>query len=150
MIKDKDNIFFDLDQCLSNAYDFYEIACEINKKRNFREYKYMAVFATNLSFSCELYFKAILFKENNQQFSHKLNSLFTELSDTAKSALKTEFNNTNNLYDLSETLMNCDNVFEDFRYLHECNKNKKLFTTDLFHLVHSLRNVCQNLYGFKV
>lgn len=137
--------------CISNANDFYEIACDIDSKRFPLQYKYLSVFATNLTFACELYFKAILLEEKGKLITgHGLTALFSQLTNETQNALEAEFSKGKYLRDLSETLKNCNNIFVDFRYLHQNNKNKEIHTTDLGNLARTLRVICKNDFGFNI
>ncbi len=138
-------------KCVSDANNFFEIACYCENKMVMHEYSYMSVFATNLSFACELYFKAILIKEEQELIKgHHLEGLFSQLSKQTQNILKKEFNKNRYIRSLKDTLNNCDNIFIDFRYLYENDKIKELHTTDLSNLVNSLRVVCKSEFKFNI
>ena len=72
-------------KCVSDANNFFEIACYCENKVVMFHYSYISVFVTNLSFACELYIKAILIREK-QEFikGHSLEILFSQLSKNTR------------------------------------------------------------------
>lgn len=93
---------------------------------NMFQYKYLSVFATNLSFACELYLKAILMNEKQKIIiGHRLLELYGQLKNDTKKDLEIEFNKNKGLRNLMEVIGICNDTFVDSRYLYENEKSKK-------------------------
>lgn len=140
-----------INNCISYANTFYETINDIESKTSLELNEYISVFATNLAFSCELYLKAMLIKENHCiKRGHDLSKLYADLSDETKLALKAEFDREKGLNELQTVLNKCSKTFEDFRYLYENNEIKNLYRTDLGNLVRSLRSVCKDKFDLNI
>jgi len=132
-MNDKDKI---MNNCLANANDFFEIACMIDNLRVEFSYKYLSVFVTNLSFSCELYMKYILLKKSVDAKclrKHNLLELYKTIqdkySDIAKK-IEDMYMEEEPIHDVLFLLESDGNNFIDFRYLYEKKDDKKSNSKD--------------------
>lgn len=146
---------YDLSACLSNANDFFEISSIIDCKRTEFEYKYLSVYGTNLSFSCELYLKYLLLKnscslEKIQKRGHNLKKLFNLLQKNFSSVAEIilEYYDQECPRNDIENLLASDGAnFMDFRYLYEKRKDgkdKQIHSSDLAIFARALKKVCNN------
>ena len=140
---------YNLDECLQNANDFFQISCIIDRKRLEFSYKYLSVLITNLSFSCELYLKYILLKNGYSTKkigrTHDLRSLF----NCIQTCFLDVFKCINNFYkeekpitSIEQLLNRCGTNFLEFRYLYEHKKHKYVYTTDLAAFARALKKYC--------
>lgn len=142
---------YNIKDCISNANDFYNTACEIDNKRLAFSYKYASVFATNLAFACELYLKAILMSEKQKLYIiHKLDDLYNQISSQTKAKLETEFNRNEFGYILDQSLKKCSDTFTNFRYLYENSDKKNLYYSELGLIANSLRTICKTEFDFII
>jgi len=120
-----------------NASGFKEAADHLNKlisKNGATLLEYGPAYTTNLSLSCELYFKALLCDDTT---GHGLVSLFKKVDDSIKKSIIRNYENKCQEYNkrsklfydfktLDECLREYDNAFEDWRYYYEGNKKSNL------------------------
>lgn len=80
----------------------------------------MYPFAVNVSFSCELYLKAIMMQSNNGEFErgHNLQLLFAHLKTAEQDAIVSYYNQKHNK-NLSVLLAESPRAFEEWRYAME-------------------------------
>ena len=80
-----------------------------------------SIFA-NAAFACELYLKALLFRERKECRGHDLFSLFNELSPEIQNLIK-EKHSCGNVARMcfEQEILKISQTFEKFRYYHESN-----------------------------
>jgi len=112
---------------------------------------YAVPFIVNGAFAIELYLKTLHVIHSNSQKGHKLLTLFNELPEAVQIAIKlaaNEFIIKHNLSpdtDLLSSLQRINSAFEDWRYLHEGNKENKprsLPVAEIIVLLETLSRVC--------
>lgn len=142
----------DVNNCLSNADDFFEVASYIDNQKNMFEYKYLSVLVTNLSFACELYLKFLLLKsDRNNEYTirmHNLKDLFSALKTISPDVyLQVVERFESGLHTRSvEELLNMDgNSFVDFRYLYELDKSKAVHITELGSFARALKETANTI-----
>lgn len=92
----------------------------------------------NISFSCELFFKCLLAKDNKIKRTHNLKGLFDKLDDEKRKRIKELVNEDK----FDEILEEQSNYFEKFRYIYENGKEiSSVNLSFLFVLANSLKAV---------
>ena len=108
----------------------------------------MYPFTVNVAFSCELYMKAIMIYNSTDGTiarGHKLDELFNNLPDDAKTKIETSFNKKLKC-DLSSFLSEISTAFVEWRYAFEGGVNINVtgilaFATALEEYVDTIREI---------
>ena len=109
--------------CIDVANQFYTVAhwCEEKSGSEFLM-ETLYPFATNISFACELYIKAIMiYRSPDDEFStgHNIEELFYNLETADQTDIEGEFTKRYTAKTLHEFLNENGNAFVDWRYAHE-------------------------------
>lgn len=123
----------DLPVCINEADWFLLITEKINNLNDIISGG-MYPFVVNMAFACELYIKAILiYNSNNDKIekSHDLKKLFETLPADAQSKIKTIFSEKSD-GDLETILPEINTAFVDWRYAYEKNVDIDLTSIQAF------------------
>lgn len=103
---------------------------------------YIGPCVVNLSFSCELYMKAMV--NDAKVHEHSLKKLFSKLDENQQHAVQIEYDKIHCNLDFIECLDIHDNAFVDWRYIGEhCDKKKAMDRKSLANLANALSVVCK-------
>jgi len=104
---------------------------------------YVGPCAVNLSFSCELYMKAMI--NNAKVHGHSLKTLFSQLSENQQRDVQIEYNKIHCNLEFMECLERHDNAFVNWRYLGEYRdiETKSIDRKSLANLAKAFSVVCE-------
>ena len=154
-IKNSIEITGDYEKCKLSANAFLDVADMVNKHRwsidtDGMDNKFSSPHATNISFACELFLKAILLKQKGKHpNTHNLEKLFKRINGKTQNEIIDEYNSyQNNCIAFKEALKVHAKTFEDWRYIYEENDEDKevhFYINELSRIAYSLKSVCETI-----
>ena len=154
----KKNESINISICAESADTFLMLGTKFFEERHNSAvflYRYLAPCTVNLSFSCELYMKAIIASENSLdgvwgeiQRGHELDALFAQISTSVQNKIRTEYAKWTSLKTLDECLAIHRRAFMDWRYYFEKRDDSiSVEIQSLYNLTVSIHNIYMEVAG---
>lgn len=151
-----------IDRCIASAKVFLQEGKALLEKQKdgaaFLGY-YLAPCAANLAFSCELFLKALIARENNGiiQRGHELNDLYYQLNPVTRYRMRVKYNSYKPVHDpdkpksprqsFDDCLATHNKAFEEWRYYYEKGKTISVEPTSLMCLTMSAYETYEEMYN---